>query len=460
MVLSQQADLSEIQSKLIPWLQNKMPQAQNLSISGMKVPERGWSTETFLFDLSWQEAGQHRSEGMVVRRPPQLTLFPDYDLRRQVGIMNHLQGTNVPVPKVYWLERDESILGTPFLIMERIEGVILPDNPGYHISGVYYDATPEQRAKVWWGCLEAIAKIHLLDWRSLGLSFLGVPKGGTGPLDQILDYHESYLNWVKEDPQEPQPILEAALDWLKENRYAPRHVTLCWGDSRLTNTIYSPDFEVHTVLDWEVAYLGDPESDLAWFLFMDWFQTDAQGIPCLEGTPGREETVQRYEELTGWKVRNLFYNEVISAFRLGTIVLKIYRNIQKAGFPLAYGDEEMNNLCTQRLASLLNLPPPGPIREVTVTRLEETTVTAQFHLTGIGGRDWYLVSDKGEVTVHEGTVENPNVTLTVSAEDWESIQRGELDRTQAYLGGKLKTEGDVGLLMQLEDLLSKLSEPG
>ncbi len=87
-------------------------------------------------------------------------------------------------------------------------------------------------------------------------------------------------------------------------------------------------------------------------------------------------------------------------------------------------------------------------------------MTAQFHLTGPGGRDWYLVSDKGEVTAHDGTVENPNVTLTVSAEDWEAIQRGKLDRTQAYLGGKLKTEGDTGLLMQLEDLLSKLSGTG
>lgn len=367
--------------------------------------------------------------------------------------MKHLKGTNVPVPRVYWLETDESLLGTPFFIMGRIEGVIPSSYPTYHTFGVYYDATPEQRAKLWWACVEAMAKVHLLDWRSLGLSFLGVPRGGTGPLDQLLDYYQSYLNWVKEDPQEPQPIMEAALEWLRENRYAPEHVKLCWGDSRLANVIYGADFEVLAVLDWEIAYLGDPESDLGWFLFLDWAGSEAGGIPRLEGTPGTEETVQRYEELTGWKMRNLFYNDVLAAFRLGVSMLKIYKNMKKSGISLGSEDIELNNFCTQRLASQLDLPPPGP--SGVPTSLEEVTVAAQFYLTGPGGRDWYLVSDRGKVTVHEGTVENPNVALTVSAEDWEAMQRGELSRTQAWLGGKLKVEGDMVLLDQLEDMISK-----
>ena len=454
MVLSRQADLSEIQSKLMPWLREKMPQAQNLSISGMKRPEAGWASDTFVFDLSWDEAGQHRSQGMVLRRSSQPPLFPDHDLRRQFRVMECLQGTDIPVPKVYWLERDEGILGAPFYIMGKIEGVIPSDYPVYHSFGVYHDATPEQRAKMWWGCVEAMAKIHQLDWRSLGVSFLGVPKEGTSTLDGLLDYYKEYLNWVKEDPQEPQPILEAALEWLKENRYTPEHLTLCWGDSRMSNIIYSPDFEVLAVLDWEIAYLGDPECELGWLLFLDWSNSEANSIPRLEGTPGTEETVQRYEELTGWKVRNLFYNEVLAAVRLGVTMLKMYKNMKKAGIPLAPEDIELNNFCTQRLASQLNLPPPGP--SGVAARLEEVTVTAQFHLTGPGGRDWYLVSDRGKVTVYEGTVENPNVTLTVSAEDWEAIQRGELGRTEAWLTGKLKMEGDMGLLMQLEGVLSNL----
>ncbi|GAG07627.1 unnamed protein product, partial [marine sediment metagenome] len=262
----------------------------------------------------------------------------------------------------------------------------------YHSFGLYYDATPEQRAKMWWGTHQAMANIHKLDWESLGLSFLGVPGGGTGPLDQHLDYYERYLEWVKEDPEEPQPILEAALDWLKKSRYTPEHVSLCWGDCKITNTMYSPDFDVLGILDWEMAYLGDPESDLAHLMFMDFVLSEGYGIPRLDGSPGREETVQRYEELTGWKVKNLFYNDVLVALRFGVINLKMMKNFKKLGIAIPGEDVEQNNVCTQTLASLLDLPAPGaPKRES--TRIEDVTVKVQFHLTGPGGSDWYLVAD-------------------------------------------------------------------
>lgn len=86
-------------------------------------------------------------------------------------------------------------------------------------------------------------------------------------------------------------------------------------------------------------------------------------------------------------------------------------------------------------------------------------MAVQFHLTGPGGSDWYVVSDKGKGTRHEGTVENPDATLTASAEDWKAIQSGELDRIQAFMSGKMKIEGDTTLMLQLEDMISKLSRP-
>lgn len=453
MVSRRIADLSEIESKLVPWFQKNMPQAQNISVSDLRPPQGGFSTESFLFDLSWQEAGQKRSQGMVVRRLPHLPVFHDYDLRRQFLVMKRLSGTNIPVPRVQWLvEQDESILGTPFYVMDRIEGWISPpDYPLYHTYGAYFDASPEKRSKMWWGCLDYIVKIHKLDWGNLGLSFLGAPKGGTSTLDGLLDYTESHLNWVKGD--EPQPILEAALKWLRENHYVPERITLCWGDCRMPNCLYSPDGDVVAVLDWELAYLGDPVSDLAWFLFLDWHHSDAYGIPKLEGTPGKEETVRRYEELTGWQAKNLFYNEVLAPFRVGPPILRIYKNLKQMGIDIMAEDIELNNPMTQRIASLLNLPAPGLKKEV--IRIEDVKVTVQLHLTGPGGHDWYLVSDHGKTTTHEGNAESPEITLTASAEDWEAIQRGEIGRADAALGGKLKIEGDVELLQQLETLVFK-----
>ena len=184
--------------------------------------------------------------------------------------------------------------------------------------------------------------------------------------------------------------------------------------------------------------------------------SEGYGIPRLEGTPGKEDTVQRYQELTGWKVDNLFYHEVLAAVRAGIVMLKVYKNFKQLGVALPQEDIELNNVCTQRLAALLDLPSPGePTRQT--TRIEEVTVRVQFHLTGPGGCDWYAVCDRGVATRCEGTTEAPDCTLTVSAEDWAAIQRGEMDRLHAWTAGKLKIDGDMTLLLQLEDAISRLS---
>ena len=141
-----------------------------------------------------------------------------------------------------------------------------------------------------------LARIHGLDWKARGLDFLGVPPSGTGPLDRQLDYYERYLEWVREG--RPQPVLRAALAWLREHRYVPARVALCWGDSRLPNLMFRDDAVV-AVLDWEMAFLGDPEADLGWWLFLDWANSEGYGIPRADGFPGPEETIRRYETLTG-----------------------------------------------------------------------------------------------------------------------------------------------------------------
>lgn len=77
-------------------------------------------------------------------------------------------------------------------------------------------------------------------------------------------------------------------------------------------------------------------------------------------------------------------------------------------------------------------------------------MTVQLHLTGPGGRDWYLVADHGKGTRYEGTTDNPDVTVTVSAEDWAAIQSGEMTRSTAWMGGKLNIEGNQALYRQAE----------
>ncbi|HET8944354.1 MAG TPA: phosphotransferase family protein, partial [Dehalococcoidia bacterium] len=314
-------DLTQLKGRLQGWLQARMPEARGLKVSGLKRPSAGLSNETFVMSLAYEGAGAGLPEKLVFRLAPTgFQVFPDYDLPKQHRIMSALAATEVPVPKMRWLEEDESVLGRAFYVMDFVDGELPSEVPPYHAFGMCLEASPERRARLWWSGLETLALIHALDWRVLGLDFVGVPAPGTGAVIEPVEAYERFMRWGLAGQE--QPILEAALRWLKDNAYQPRHVALNWGDARLPNLIFRDD-TVAAVLDWEMAFLGDPEADLAWWLFLDWQGCDGYGIPRLEGFPSREETIRRYEELTCKRVEHLHYQEVFAAFRFGVVMARI-----------------------------------------------------------------------------------------------------------------------------------------
>ncbi len=357
-MLSRPRDLERVRARLTSWLMAKMPDASELSIAPFERPSAGYSNETFLFDLSYRLGDGVHHERLVARLAPRdFLVFPEYDLVAQCRVMRSLAATTIPVPRVRWLEEDATVLGTPFYLMDAIGGEVPAEVPSYHSYGFVSEATPERRTHMWWSGIETLARIHALDWRRLGLAFLGVPPPDTGPLDRQLDYYDGYLRWVCESGA-PQPILQAALAWLRRNRFVPARVTLCWGDARLPNLMYRDD-EVVGVLDWEMAFLGDPEEDLGWWLFMDWVNNEGYGLPRAVGFPGRLETIHHYEELSGRAVEHAPYHEVLAAFRFGVIMARIAGRLREIEAPLPTPDLETNNPCTQRLATVLGLPAPG-----------------------------------------------------------------------------------------------------
>jgi aminoglycoside phosphotransferase (APT) family kinase protein/putative sterol carrier protein len=450
-MLGRQRDLDRTRDRLVAWLRTRKPGVSDVDLARLTAPKAGVSNETFLADATWREDGGVRTQSLVIRlEPTDFLVFPEYDLGRQVGVLRALAPTGVPVPHVLWHEDDRAVLGCPFYVMERVVGEVPSEVPPYHAFGLCLDASPERRATMWWSGVEMLARIHALDWQALGLAFLGVPGGGTDPLDRQLAYWERYLRWAS--PEIAQPILDAALAWLRAERYEPERVALCWGDSRLPNVILRDD-RVAAVLDWEMAFLGDPEADLGWWLFMDWASSEGYGFPRLAGFPGVDETIQRYEAWSGHAVRHARWQEVFAAFRFGAIMARVAARLRAIGAALPVPDFETNNVCTQRLATLLDLPAPGAPR--TATAIESSTVRVQFRLTGPGGADWYVVSERGRATRHDGVVEGADVTVTATAPDWEALQRGELDRAEAFLGGRLRVEGDLSLLMQLEDAIAR-----
>ena len=456
-MLGRQRDLDRVRIGLADWLTRVVPDASGVEVSAMRAPKAGVSNETFLFETTYRAAGRTHHERLVARlEPTDFLVFPEYDLERQYAVMARLAGAGIPVPRVRWLERDAAVLGSAFYVMDAVDGEVPSEVPSYHVFGWVHDAAPERRTRVWWNGLDMLARIHALDWRAHGLGFLGEPGAGRAVLDAQLGYWERFLGLVR-DEGPPQPTLDASLAWLRGNAFSPRRVALCWGDSRLPNLMYRAD-EVVAVLDWEMAFLGDPEADLGWWCFLDWANNEGYGGPHLDGIPSRDETIARYAELTGHPVEHAHWHEAFAAFRYGVVLARVAIRMRAIGASLPAPDWEANNVCTQALARLLDLPPPGEERLTTsVGRREaDAPVRLQFRLSGAGGGDWYVVVRGTEGSRHAGVVDDPDATLEAEAADWLAVQAGTLDRLQAFMDGKLRISGDLTLLMVHEELISRL----
>lgn len=116
----------------------------------------------------------------------------------------------------------------------------------------------------------------------------------------------------------------------------------------MSNILYAQDHSITGVLDWEIAYLGDHEADLAWMLFLDWASSEFEGHPALPGTPTRAESIARYEEQTGWKVRNLDYNEVLAAVLLAIPIIRM------SAFLNLGPDVDIMGFCTARIEQIIS----------------------------------------------------------------------------------------------------------
>lgn len=345
-------DLEQTRADLAAWLPGRLPQACDLEVASLGGPEStGFSSDTLMYDLAWTEKGERRSAPVVVRLEPSgFQIFPEYDITIQYRCMDILRGEGVSVPRMMWLEQDAGVLGAPFYVMERIDGRIPPDRPPYHMEGWLLESTPEQRRKLWLSGLEAMAKIHACDWRRLGFEFLDDRRYGPTGLGQQLGYYDYFLGWAMDG--RPFPLAERVLKWLRENAPADEPTRLCWGDSRIGNQIFD-DYQCVAVLDWEMATLGNPARDLAWYIYLDRHHCEGIGVERLAGLPSRQETVARWEELTGLDgASTVDYYEIFSAFCFTVIMIRVANQMKYYELLPDDSDFDVNNTASAFLEKL------------------------------------------------------------------------------------------------------------
>ena len=229
----------------------------------------------------------------------------------------------MPVPTAPWWEPDPTALGSPFFVMERVDGIVASDNPPYVFGGWVVDLGPEGRKQLEDGVVQVLAGLHAIDVTAADVGFLERPEYGETPLDQHLGYQRWYYDWARGDRRFTQ--IDRALDWLEANRPEDEGPTvLNWGDARLGNTMFRDGVPV-AVLDWEMAALGAPEVDLAWAVHLhDFFKDLAVRFEMdpLEDFFPRDRVIATYEALTGRPVQNYDYYEVFAAVRYSIVSIR------------------------------------------------------------------------------------------------------------------------------------------
>jgi aminoglycoside phosphotransferase (APT) family kinase protein len=355
-----QRDPQEVAAILTRWLATKSGD-DHVEVFDVQAPEsNGFSNETILCRTRATNGDAGAEKRLVVRvAPTKHLLFLDAQFSTQYRVMHTLAqgGSNVMLPRLGWYEEDPQYLGVPFFSMDHIEGLVPADNIPYTMEGWVIEATPAQQETMWWSGVDAMAAVHRADWRRLGLEWLVAGAAEPPGIAHQMAYYRRFLDWAASGLK--VPVIESTWDWLVDHQpQESGEVVLSWGDSRIGNIIWD-DFRAAAVLDWEMATLGQPEMDLGWWLYFDRQFSDGLGMPRPAGFGSHEDTIARYSELMGRPMRDLFFYEVFSGFRFAVVMLRLNDLLMDSDILPADSDMGTNNLATQLLASMLELPPPG-----------------------------------------------------------------------------------------------------
>jgi len=220
---------------------------------------------------------------MVLRKKPAGETLPSaHAVDREHRVPSALATTDVPAPKTLLYCDDLSVVGTPFYLMERLDGRVFHDAS---LPGV----APGDREAMILGMAQTLAKLHDMDPSSVGLGDFGPPSGYFER--QIRRWTEQYelARW------RDLPDVETLIKWLPKHLPPDEAARICHEDFRIGNLIFHPtEPRVVGVLDWELSTLGQPLADLA-FSAMSWitYPNEYGGFRGLEleslGIPGRDD---------------------------------------------------------------------------------------------------------------------------------------------------------------------------
>jgi len=312
-------------SKLAAYLNDKLPDAAGTpSIFQFKG---GHSNLTYLLRFGSQE--------WVLRRPPFPPIPPGaHDMSREFRVLSRLWQLFRPAPRAWHLCEDPSIIGAPFFIMERRNGILirmrqpLPDELG---------GNPATFTRVSQGFIDTLADLHMVDFEKVGLGGLGKPDGFVRR--QIVGWMD---RWERSKTREV-PLMNKLGVWLLDNMPEPQHPALLHNDFYLHNIMLGSDNPgvVVGVFDWEMSTLGDAMIDVGTSIAY-WREKDdpaelltsTNQVEAHTLSPGflsRDDLLQRYSKKTGRDVSKIAYYWAWAHWKNATVVEQLYARYAKGG---------------------------------------------------------------------------------------------------------------------------------
>ena len=332
-------ELQERWDRLAYWIGPYLGAEGVVTITDAGVPDGiGYSAETLLFTANFPTAGGDRSRRLVLRgETADPAVYPaqvediDVEIEIQHRIMSTLAAaTDIPVAPIVGADLTDEAIGTPFFVMDYVDGAVPAVDPPYPAAGFFADADPADRGRMIADGVRAMGEIHAVDWRAAGLDWL-VPSGVEPTLRRQLDLWAAYAR--RELRGRVHPDMDRALAILEDRLDEPSPPALCWGDPRPGNIIWQ-DFACASVTDWEAAAIAPPELDLGWWLMFDRSCHEVGGFDRLEGEPSRDEQRDLYAEAVGRDVGDTALYELLAAYRYSAIVVRVLnRWVERGDFP-------------------------------------------------------------------------------------------------------------------------------
>lgn len=282
-------------------------------ISAQQFPS-GYSNLTYFIQTAAQE--------YVLRRPPfGANIKSAHDMEREYLVLTKLREAGYhKVPEAIHLCTDLNVMGCPFYLMKRVEGVILRNRvpKGIAISEDSFRSLSK-------AAIDQLVDLHKLDLKTTGLESLGKPEGYVHR--QVEGWTKRYANSQTDDIASMNEVAE----WIQKNEPSSSQVAFIHNDFKYDNLVLNPTnlSEIIAVLDWEMATVGDPLMDLGttlayWAEANDPDYLKPFNLTWVPGNFTRSEVVNYYQQQTGAPINNIVFYYAFGAFKVGVICQQIY----------------------------------------------------------------------------------------------------------------------------------------